>query len=277
MSESPQKLIALLTDFGARGMHYVAAMKAVILSINPLVKIIDISHEISPFSIIEASYLIKSIYKLFPEKTIFVLVIDPGVGSDRKILALKSNSKHYFIGPNNGLLSNILKDKQIRKCIEVSNDHFFHKPVSNTFHGRDIMAPIAAHLTKGVKLNEMGPYFNLKDIMRYPHKFQVNEDTKEIKATVLSIDNFGNITLNIPIRSNYIKGTLIPLSLGDQIKLKFGSKVYEGKFSSHFSDTPKGSLLFLIGSSGYLEISKNQADASRHIGCRVGDVITIFL
>ena len=277
MSESPQKLIALLTDFGARGMHYVATMKGVILNINPSIKIIDISHEISPFSIIEASYLMKSVYKLFPEETIFIMVIDPGVGSERKILALKTSSNHYFIGPNNGLFSIILKEKQIIECVELKQEDFFHQPVSKTFHGRDIMAPVAAHLSKGVKINEFGPHFEYNDIMKYPLTFLVNKKTKEIKTTVLYIDSFGNITLNIPIRQNFIKGTAIPIALGDLIKLKYESEVYEGIFSSHFTDAPKGSLLFLTGSSRYLEVSKNQANVSREIGCKVGDVITISL
>jgi len=277
MNEPSQKIIALLTDFGIKGKHYVAAMKGIILKINPSVNVIDISHEISPFSIIEASYMIKSIYKFFPDGTIFVLVIDPGVGSNREILALKSKSNFYFIGPNNGLFSIILKEKGIRECVEIKNDKFFNQPVSSTFHGRDIMAPVAAHLSKGVSLNELGPYYDLNNIIKNPLKFQVNKDIKEIKATVLYIDTFGNITLNIPIKSNYIKGTSIPIVLGNRIELKFESEVYEGIISPHFSNAPKGTLIFLTGSSGFLEISKNQDSASLDIGCKVGDLITISL
>ncbi|MFX1384543.1 MAG: S-adenosyl-l-methionine hydroxide adenosyltransferase family protein, partial [Promethearchaeota archaeon] len=264
-------------DFGSRGMHYVASMKGVILKINPNVKIIDIAHDISPYSIIEASYLIKSIYKFYPEGTIFLMVIDPGVGSKREILVLKSKLNHYYIGPNNGIFSKIIKEKHILECVEIQNKEFFHLPVSNTFHGRDIMAPVAAYISKGIELKKFGTYFEKKDIVRYPITYNVDEENKIIKATVLFIDSFGNITTNIRVRNNFIKKTLIQIVIGNQIEVKFGENIYKGKITTHFNDVPEGSFLFLIGSSGYLEISKNQGNASREIGCKVGNVITINL
>ncbi len=277
MNNSPQKLIALLTDFGARGMHYVASMKGVILKINPLVNIIDVTHAVSPFSIIEASYIIKITYRHYPEGTIFMIVIDPGVGSNREILVLQSKSNYYFIGPNNGIFSTIADMDHVLECIEIKNDYFFNHPVSSTFHGRDIMAPVAAYISKGIKLNEFGPNFDLSDLVHYSTIFNVDEINKVIEATVLYMDDFGNIALNIPMKDNYIDGTSIHLTSGAKIDLMIGTRHHRGTCSTHFSAVPEGTLLFSPGSNNYLEISKNQGNASLELGCRVGDVVTLSL
>ncbi|MFX1236979.1 MAG: S-adenosyl-l-methionine hydroxide adenosyltransferase family protein [Promethearchaeota archaeon] len=277
MNEQSQAIIALLTDFGRKGQHYIASMKGVILNINPFVKIIDISHEITPFSIIEASYMIKSCYKHFPSNTIFIVVVDPDVGSHREILALKTSSNHYFIGPNNGIFSNAIKPGEIKECFEVNNEKYFSHPVSHTFHGRDIMAPVAAHLTKGLHLSTFGPLFDSKNILKYPLEYQVDPDKKKIRCSVCYIDSFGNITTNVPIYNNRIINTSIELFLGALIRIRYNSIEFSGRFQSHFSTEPKGAMMFLTGSSGYLEISKNQEDASKTMGCKIGDIMTIFL
>jgi len=174
-----EKIIALLTDFGSRGQHYVASMKGVILNINSNVKIIDITHTTSFFSIIEASYLIKSTYKYFPKETVFIIVVDPGVGTNREILLIRTKSKHFIIGPNNGIFSNIIKLENIVECVSVSNKVYFNKPVSTTFHGRDIMAPVGAHITKDIPIKEFGPRFNHDKILDYSLHYDVNEKKKK--------------------------------------------------------------------------------------------------
>ena len=252
-------------------------MKGVILKINPNVSIIDISHDVSSYSIIETAYLIKSSYKHFPKETIFVIVVDPGVGSSREILAIKSKSEHFFIGPNNGIFSNIMKAEKILSCVEIKNEKYYNLPVSTTFHGRDIMAPVAAHITRGVPLNDLGPLFKIQDIKDFPMTYEVDEDNKEINATIQFIDSFGNITTNIPIRSNFIKGTALSIMFGSKIPFKYKKKHYEGKLTTHFSTEPKNAFLFLIGSSRFLELSKNQGNLAEHIGFKVGDTITILL
>lgn len=277
MKQSSQKIIALLTDFGSRGLHYVASMKGVILKINPDVSIIDISHDISSFSIIEASYLMKSSYKHFPENTIFIIVVDPGVGSSREILAIKTRSNHYFICPNNGIMLNIINLNEIVECVEVKNSDFFNLPTSSTFHGRDIMAPVAAHISNGVILKDLGPRFNPQDIKEYNIEFNVDQEKKMIKSTVLFIDSFGNVTTNIPIRNNLIKGTSFHIKTSDTLEFEYNNKKFQGILATHFKMEPEGTLLFVIGSSGYLEISKNQASASEEIGCTVGDIVTFLL
>ena len=277
MTDKAPNVIALITDFGRRGLHYVASMKGVILKINPHVSIVDITHEISSYSIIETAYLVKSSYKHFPKNTVFVMVVDPGVGSSREILAIKSKSNHFFIGPNNGVFSNIMKSEKILTCVEVKHERYFNLPVSSTFHGRDIMAPVAAHITNGVALNDLGPYFDVQRIIKYPITYEVDEENKQIEATIQYIDNFGNVTTNIPIRSNFVKGTALSIVFGNKIKVQFKNNIYEGKLTTHFSTEQKNALLFLIGSSGFLEISKNQSDASKALSLKVGDTIKVML
>ena len=270
-------IIGLITDFGPRGQPYVASMKAIILKLNTNIKIIDISHNISSYSIIEASYLIKTTYRYFPENTVFIIVVDPGVGSSREILALKTISNYYFIGPNNGIFSNIISNDEIEECVVVENENYFNKPVSETFHGRDIMAPVGAHIINGIPLSNLGRQFNPKNFINYSLEFEVKPKKKIIRCVVQYIDSFGNGITNIPIENNSIIGTSLSLTKGGIIKFKFNNKEYEGEFTSHFTDVPKNSLLFLKGSSNFLEISKNQGNAAKDIGFKVGDIITVMI
>ncbi len=271
-------IVALFSDFGPKGQHYVASMKGVILKIaGPNIKIIDISHNISPFSIVEASYLIRNTYKHFPENTIFIIVVDPGVGSKREILIIKTKSKHYFIGPNNGIFSQILKLKNIIECINVKNTKYFNNPVSSTFHGRDIMAPVGAYITKGISLKEFGNRFDIKDIIEHRIKYKINLQNKKVECVIQYIDSYGNGVTNIPIRNNFIKNTSLFFKEDSIINIEFNDVVYEGKFVSHFESVPINSLIFLKGSTGYLELSKNQGNVAKDLSFKVGDIITISL
>jgi len=270
-----EKIIALLTDFGSRGLHYVASMKGVILKINPHVKIIDIAHNISSFSIIEASYIIKSAYKYFPEDTVFIIVVDPGVGSNREILIIRTKSKHFIIGPNNGIFTAIIKLGNIVECVNVNNAFYFNKPVSTTFHGRDIMAPVGAHITRGIPIKEFGPRFDLDKILDYPLHYNVNENEKKIECVIQYIDSFGNGITNVPIKNNFIKGTSLFLRHDSNINLKFSNQSYECRYVTHFGSVQKNTLVLLKGSTNFLEISKNQANAAKKIGFNVGDIISI--
>ncbi|MFX0006109.1 MAG: S-adenosyl-l-methionine hydroxide adenosyltransferase family protein [Promethearchaeota archaeon] len=276
MAEFNQKIICLLTDFGLKGQHYVASMKGVMLKINPNIRIVNITHNITPFSIIEASYILKLTYMLFPEGSIFIIVVDPGVGSSREILAIKTKSNHYFIGPNNGIFSGTIANN-IEECIEIQNDYFFNKPISNTFHGRDIMAPVAAHLISGVPLNKFGPQFDQNLIKKFPFKYNIDFKNKIVQCVIQYIDTFGNITTNIPIANNKIQNSEITLNEGKGIIVEIGEKIYEGHFTINFSSVPVGSILFLIGSTGFLEISMNQGNASKELGLNTGDIIKIKL
>jgi S-adenosylmethionine hydrolase len=274
-----QDCIGLLSDFGTKGEHYIASMKAIILKVNPNIQIIDISHNISSYSIIEASYLLKATYHYFPEFTVFIVVIDPGVGSPRKIVALKTKSNFFFIGADNGIFYNVLADDEIVECVMLTNENYFNKPISHTFHGRDIMAPVAAHIINGIPLINFGPSFNPEELVKYTIKFEVLSDKKKINAVIQYIDSFGNGVTNIPVENGKLIGTTFIIKEGYTIKVtqQTNNPPFEGKFTTHFAKVPIGSLLFLEGSSGFLEISINQGNAASTLGFKVGDLITFTL
>lgn len=272
-----EPIIAFLTDFGTRGHHYVASMKAVILQINPFVRFVDISHYITEFSVIEASYILKTTYKHFPKGTIFITVVDPGVGSSREILALKTKSNYIFIAPNNGIFPNVFDESEISECINIQNEDFFIKPVSHTFHGRDIMSPTAAHISKSINfsLSDLGSKFNFNNLIKLPIIYEVDLQKKSVKGSIQYVDSFGNGITAIPLIGNKIKDT--DLILEDKISIFINNNKYEGSFSSHFSGVHKDSILLLVGSTGFLEVSINQGDAAKILGFKVGDIVTIRL
>jgi len=274
-----ENIIAVITDFGTKGQHYIATMKAVILNINPRVKIIDISHGISSYSIIEASYILKTTYKHFPKTTVFIIVVDPGVGSTRRIIALKTNSNYFFIGPDNGIFPNAFDVAEISECISIQNEEYFNQPVSSTFHGRDIMAPVGAYITKykNFPFSNLGPKFDFNSLIKIPIIFKLDLENRSIVSSIQYIDSFGNGTTTIPMIGNKIKDS--DLTLEDELKISIfiNNNEYDGIFSSHFSSVPKDSILFLVGSTGFLEVSINQGDAAKKLDFKVGDIITIRL
>ncbi len=276
MSEFNTNTIALLTDFGLRGQHYVASMKGVILSVNPKVNIVDISHNISPFSIIEASYLLRCVYRYFPKGTVFIIVVDPGVGTSREILIIKSKDSYFFVGPNNGIFPNVLCSENIEKCIEVKNSNYFRKPVSNTFHGRDIMAPIGAYITKKIPLSEFGDNFDLEKLIKKSISYEIIYKENKVKCIIQYIDSFGNITTNIPIQNGYVKKSNIKLKDNQIIEIHYNDNVKKGRLVPNFSSVNKGELLFLVGSTGFIEISINQGSAAQELNLNVGDHISFY-
>ena len=263
------QIIGLITDFGARGQHYVASMKGIILNINPKANIIDIAHNITPFSIIEAAYIIKSTYTLYPKNTIFIVVVDPGVGSNREIILIRTQSDYLFIGPNNGIFTNVFDSSEISKCIQIKNEQYFNTPVSKTFHGRDIMAPIGAYLSKGVNIDTFGSKFPITKQIDFPIELKKISANK-IRCTIQYIDNFGNLITNI-------KGNYVIFKEDTEMAIRTEDQKLKGKFVKFFEEVFVDSLLFIIGSSGFLEISKNQGNAASDLGLKVGDVITIEL
>ena len=269
MEKLNSQIIGLITDFGARGQHYVASMKGIILNINSKAKVIDITHNITPFSIIEAGYIIKSTYSHYPKKTIFIVVVDPGVGSSREIIIVRTKSDYFFIGPNNGIFTNAFDSNEVSKCIHVKNESYFNIPVSKTFHGRDIMAPIGAYLSKGVDIDKFGSKFLISNLTKFPIEIKKISNT-EIKCTIQYIDEFGNLITNI-------KENFVILEEGAEMAIKTGEQKIKGKFVKIFEEVFVDSLLFIIGSSGFLEIAKNQGNAASDLSLKVGDVIIIEL
>jgi S-adenosyl-L-methionine hydrolase (adenosine-forming) len=236
------RLIALLTDFGTTD-GYVASMKAVILDMSPRAIIVDISHDISPQRIAEAGFVLWTAYRYFPAKTIFVCVVDPGVGTKRKILAVKTRD-YVFLAPDNGLLDMVLAECEIKQALHLKNKQYFLKDTSYTFHGRDIFSPVASHLSKGVNLKSFGTAISLK---KPKTVFQTISRKGEYKGIVIYVDRFGNLITNFKI---------------DKIKeatLKIKDRAVP--FRRTYGDVMEGELVALVGSSGLVEIAARNEDA----------------
>lgn len=235
----PTKIIALLTDFGIAD-HYVGTMKGVILSINPSVHVVDISHEVEPQRIAQGAFLLWSSYRYFPRGTIFVCVVDPGVGTTRRILALRTK-EFTFVAPDNGLLDFIQSEEKILDAVEVRARHpFALERCSSTFHGRDIFAPVAAHLSLGTKLEVLGPTVSLPKVSS---PFVTFTD-KHKHARVLSIDRFGNIATNIRMEGRReAKGCGI----------KVGKRTIR-RWTENYATAPSRTPCLIVGSSGVVEI-----------------------
>ncbi|HXH17730.1 MAG TPA: SAM-dependent chlorinase/fluorinase [Chitinophagales bacterium] len=246
--------IALITDFGEKDW-FAAVMKAVIYSINPKAKIIDVTHEISPQNVNEAAFVLWNASRQFPSKTLFVTVVDPGVGSGRKIIAVKTDN-HIFLAPDNGVTGMALSGSRIIKSVHVENHKFFRHTVSRTFHGRDIFAPVAAHLSKGLALQQLGspaPYI--------PEQTPFVDATRpgRYRGRILYIDRFGNLITNlkVPLRAS---GT------AEIIPHQKGLKSRKIHLVSTYSDVRRGKLLAYPGSSGLLEIAVREGSAQQIIG-----------
>jgi len=258
---SPAGPVALLTDFGLRD-PYVGVMKGVILGLCPGATIVDLSHEVDPQDVAGASFLLSQSYRYFPEGTVLVAVVDPGVGSDRPVVALEAAGRR-FLAPDNGLLGFLARSETLRRIIRVENDRFFLNPVSRTFHGRDIFAPVAGHLLRGIDLGELGPAMTrngelpLRDPRPDPRGGWV--------GTIVSIDRFGNLVTNIPGDR---------LGSPEQAQVKVARSVIRG-ISPTYAATRKGSLLAIVGSTGALEVSVNHGDARKKTGAKIGDPVRV--
>ncbi len=257
----PSGVIALLTDFGLKD-HYVGVMKGVILSVNPDARIIDISHDIGSQDILDAYFLLSNTYRYFPPGTVFVAVVDPGVGSDRAVVAVRTD-RYVFLAPDNGLLGFLHKDGAVERAVQVREEKFFLHPVSNTFHGRDVFAPVAAHLSRGVDLAELGPEVETIQRIRTPAPKVTKEGV--IVGEVVSIDRFGNLVTNIP--GDRFAGA-------DRVEVRIGKTAIRD-LSKSYAATKKGSLLAVVGSTGNLEISVNRGNAREKTRAKVGDVVKV--
>jgi len=253
-------MITLLTDFGDADF-YVGSMKGVILNINPNIQMVDISHAVYPQNIEQAAFVLKQVYHYFPEGTIHVVVVDPGVGSERRIIAV-STGDYIFLAPDNGVLKYIYEDYSEYKVIEVTNKRYFLDDVSTTFHGRDIFAPAAAHLSLGHNITDFG-----KQISNYirPEIIKPVREGNKITGQVIYIDSFGNCITNI-------SSELMESKNGIQIRIK---NLVLSEIKSNYSEVSKGEVLALLGSSGMMEISVNQGNAQKQYGFRVGDRVEI--
>ena len=299
MATHRPRVITLLTDFGIQDA-YAGAMKGVIAGINPFANIIDICHTVPPQDIFNGAYLLYTAYKYFPKKTIHVAVVDPGVGSKRNIVCVETEN-YFFLTPDNGLLSFIIQDERPKSVHRVTNDKYFLPALSSTFHGRDVFAPVAAHLSLGVKPQQLGIEINRLEQLEIPSPAYKNG---RIEGQVISVDRFGNLITNITrlhieqhlrcqiqdtgrgagVRSKEqeVRGKRQEVrgekqeSLGktskervffrcDAMETTIGKKKIVG-LSNTYTDAKPGYPLVLFGSAGFLEVSVNQGNAQKYFG-----------
>ena len=257
----PVPCIALLTDFGTRD-PYVGIMKGVILSIAPDVRIVDIGHEQVPWSVMGGAFKLRSSVPYFPAGTLFVAVIDPGVGTRRKILYAESR-RHRFLAPDNGLLSMLESGDRPRSIRSVTNRRYMRAEVSNTFHGRDVFAPVAAWLSLGVDPARLGPPVRSMRKIEWTHPKPMKDGS--IEGRIVATDRFGNLITNIPASTLRTLKTPI-VSVADEC-IRGISKTYgSGK---------RGRLIALIGSAGMLEIAVVEGDAKKALSVDVGVPIDV--
>jgi S-adenosylmethionine hydrolase len=259
-------IISLLSDFGHKD-PYVAEMKAVILSINPQARIVDITHEIEKFNIRMGAYVLASAAPCFPPNTIHVAVVDPGVGTKRRPIIAETN-RSLYVGPDNGLLMLAAHKEHIINVYQIDNPKYILSKVSKTFHGRDIFAPAAAHLTEGTKPSDFGPAIQDYILTEFAKPHARNG---ELLGEVLHIDDFGNIVSNITLEDLEKMG----FHKGNSLLVKLGGKTLTIQFCSAYGEVASGTSLALIGSSSFLEVAVNQGNASRIFKAKVGDAFHV--
>ncbi len=256
-----------MTDFGEDDF-FVPSLKGTILKINPSARIVDITHHVRAFDIQSASFILFACYKYFPDKTIFLAVIDPGVGSSRRILLVETE-RYYFIAPDNGVLSLVLEEEKVGQIREITNKEFFLSQRGWTFEARDKMAPVAASLSKGVSCQEFGP--EVKEYKKSESKMPAEKE-KEIIGHILYTDKFGNLITSIP---KEMVEKLQERNADKELCLSIKGKEISS-LSQSYSSVEKGELLFLVGSLGLIEIAANGDSAAVKLKAGTGDRVGIF-
>jgi hypothetical protein len=258
-------LITLTTDFGLAD-PYVAEMKGVILRISPHSRIVDVSHDVEKFNVRMAAYTLASAAPYFSKGTVHLAVVDPGVGTKRRAILIQTQQASY-VGPDNGVLALAARSQGIEHVFEITNPRFKLSIVSNTFHGRDIFAPAAAYLSKGVRPAEFGPEIKRISLPRFT---RIVRGKNMLVGEVLHTDGFGNVITNFPQEELQSAGAKIKIG----VKLK--SRRMTLKLCRSYAEAKKNEALAIVGSHGFLEVSINQGDAAAILGVKAGDKITLF-
>jgi S-adenosylmethionine hydrolase len=263
-----QRLITLTTDFGLQD-HYVGTMKGVILDVHPQARIFDICHSVQAFDVLDGALTIAQSYRYFPSETIHVVVVDPGVGSQRRPI-LVTTERHLFIAPDNGVLSLVYEREERLSVRHITSEHYFLQPVSATFHGRDVFARVAGYLSKGVETQKFGD--EITDFVRFaaPKPKAINE--RMLRGVVLKVDKFGNIVTNItPAEA--------PALFQDEppsFKIMVGSNEI-AKINHSYAEGAPGEPFGILGSMGFLEIAINRGSAAQALGAQKGTEIGIMM
>jgi S-adenosyl-L-methionine hydrolase (adenosine-forming) len=261
-------IITLTTDFGTND-HFVGAMKGVILDIVPEAAIVDISHAVQAYDVLDGALAISQAYSYFPNGTVHVVVVDPGVGTTRRPIIASSDGYH-FVAPDNGVLSMVYAREERIHVRHITSDHYFRQPVSNTFHGRDIFAPVGAYLAKQVDSHKFGD--EIEDFVRFAAPRPKAMGENRIRAVVLKVDRFGNLITNITPTDVPALFAVKPPAF----KITVGSKEIT-EIRSAFAEGSPGEVFGILGSMGYLEIAANRAAAAHLTGAGKGSEVSILL
>jgi S-adenosylmethionine hydrolase len=264
-SELMSALITLTTDFGLND-HYVGTMKGAILKVNPAAQIVDICNSVQPYDLLDGALTLTQAYSYFPNGTIHVVVVDPGVGTARRPIIVDAGN-HTFVGPDNGVFSFVYEREERVTVRHITAEHYFLQPVSATFHGRDIFAPIAGYLSKGVESSKIGDV--VTDYLKFapPHPVAVNAHT--MKGMVMKVDGFGSLITSFHPRD-------VPQLF--QPSAPFRILVGKGEIrtmKTTFAQGTAGEVFAMVGSSGFLEIVANRGSAAQILAVGRGGEVTV--
>ncbi len=263
-----QPIITLTTDFGLND-HYIGTMKGVILDIVPEAQIIDICHSVQPFDVLDGALTIAQSYNYFPAGTVHLIVVDPGVGTARRPIVVTSE-RHHFVAPDNGVLSLVYAREERLHVRHVTSEHYFLQPVSNTFHGRDIFAPIAAYLAKRVDTEKFGE--EVPDYVRFNAPRPKPVDERTLRGVVLKVDRFGNLVTNFTPQD-------APMIFGDNppaFCLQVGKSEVRAMHSAYAEGVPN-EVFGILGSMGYLEIAANRGAAAQILAAGKGMEVLLVM
>jgi S-adenosylmethionine hydrolase len=261
-------VITLTTDFGLND-HFVGTVKGVILNIVPDVEIVDISHAVQSFDIFDGALTIAQAYSYFPADTVHLVVVDPGVGTTRRALVVKTE-RHTFVAPDNGVLSLVYGREERLHVREITAEHYYLQPVSKTFHARDIFAPVAASLAKGVDSEKFGDL--ISDFVRFNAPKPKSVDATTLKGVVLKVDRFGNLITNITPQDAPMLFQLDPLPF----KITVGKREIT-EIKTTYAEGAPGEVFGILGSMGYLEIATNRGAAAQLAGTGKGSEVKVAL
>jgi len=263
-----QRIVTLTTDFGITE-HYVGAMKGVIYNINPAAQVVDICNSVHSYDLLDGAMTLAQAYSYYPPNTLHVVVVDPGVGTARRPI-LANVGKHLFLAPDNGVLSLVYEREEAISVRHVTSQHYFLQPVSNTFHGRDVFAPVAGWLSKGVDPEKFGEV--ITDFVRFTAPKPKSAGDNTFKGIVIKVDKFGNLVTNITPQDLPQLFTPEP----PPFKLLVG-KIEISKMKTTYAEGAPGEVFAVLGSMGFLEIVTNRGSAQNTIGVGKGTEVGIKL
>ena len=265
-SAAPSPVIGLFTDYGWDD-PYVAQLKGVMVSIYPNARLMDLTHNIAPFNVVEGSYLLDQSAEEFPAGTIFVAVVDPQVGTERDPVLVETAKGKFFVGPDNGLFTQVIDHEGFSRAWKLDKTEYFRPgTTSYTFHGRDIFGPVAAHLASGLDPERFGT--PIKTLTLLPIK-EPTFAAGTLSVEVLHLDRYGNVILNLRNDGEMAD----KLKDGNLVKISIGKESYSGPMVSTYGEIEKGRLILLYGGNGLLEIAMNQGSAAKELKVQPGSII----